>query len=106
MLASVSHLHALLEEIHAAGVIVHKTMATKGIQVDLDPGDLMANKRFAFFSLVFRPVPPPIVATLHPRRARDPEVAIARHWSGHIEEHKQKGRMCLMDTTHLQPRSG
>jgi hypothetical protein len=37
MLASVSHLHALLEEIHVVGVIVLKTTATKDIQVDLDP---------------------------------------------------------------------
>jgi hypothetical protein len=53
------HLHEPLEA--AANVLVPSTVATEGIQVD--PGDPIADKRNAFFSLVFRPVPPPILAT-------------------------------------------
>lgn len=81
------YLHDPLEA--AANVLVPSTVATEGIQVD--PGDPIADKRNAFFSLVFRPVPPPILATPAPRRARAPkEVAITPRRSGRIEKRKQK----------------
>jgi hypothetical protein len=62
-----SPLQAPLEEIPAAAsVFVPSTVAMEGTQVD--PEDSAAHKRNAFLSLVFWPLPPPILATSGPRR--------------------------------------
>jgi hypothetical protein len=80
-----SILHELSEEIPA----VPSTVATEGIQVVSD--DPVADKRNAFLSLVFRPLPPPILATPGPRGARAPmEEASTPRRSGRIEKLKLK----------------
>jgi hypothetical protein len=83
-------LQAPLEEIPVvASVFVPSTVALEDTQVD--PEDSAADKRNAFLSLVFWPLPPPILATPGPRRARAPiEVATTPHRSGRIEKQKQK----------------
>jgi hypothetical protein len=85
-----SSLQAPLEEIPAAAsVFVPSSVAMEGTQVD--PEVSAADKRNAFLSLVFRPLPPPILATPGPRRARAPlEVATTPRRSGRIEKQKQK----------------
>jgi hypothetical protein len=86
-----SPLQAPLEEIPAAAasVFAPSTVALEDSQVD--PEDSAADKRNAFLSLVFRPLPPPILATPGPRRARAPlEVATTPRRSGRIEKQKQK----------------
>jgi hypothetical protein len=89
--ASKSPLQAPLEipVAAAASVCVPSTVATEGTQVVSE--DPIADKRNAFLSLVFRPLPPPILATPGPRRARAPvEVATTPRRSGRIEKQKQK----------------
>jgi hypothetical protein len=83
-------LQAPLEEIPAiASVFIPSIVATKGIKVDLE--DPVAVKHNAFLSLVFWPLPPPILATPGPRRARAPmEVATTPCRSCGIEKQKQK----------------
>jgi hypothetical protein len=88
--APMSLLQAPLEEIPTtASVVVPSAMATEGIQVD--PKDPVAVKRNAFLSLVSRPLPPPILAMLGPRRTRAPmEVATTPRRSCRIEKQRQK----------------
>jgi hypothetical protein len=85
-------LQAPLEEITAAAaasVCVPSTVAMEGTQVVSE--DPFTDKRNAFLSLVFRPLPPPILATPGPRRARAPiEVATTPRRSGRIEKQKRK----------------
>jgi hypothetical protein len=58
-----SPLQAPLEEISAAACVsIPSTMAIEGTHVD--PKDSAADKRNAFLSLVFQPLPLPILATL------------------------------------------
>jgi hypothetical protein len=85
-----SPLQAPLEEIPTtASVFVPSTVAMEDTQVD--PEDSAADKRNAFLSLVFRPLPQPILATSGTRRARAPiEVATTPRRSGRIEKQKQK----------------
>jgi hypothetical protein len=86
--AALPPLLAPLEEIPDA-TLVPSTVAIEGIQVDLE--DPIANKSNAFLSLVFRPLPPPILATPGPRCVRAPlEVATTPHRSVRIEKRKQK----------------
>jgi hypothetical protein len=55
----------------------------------VDPKDSAADKRNDFLSLVFRPLPPHILATSGPRSVCAPiEVATTPHWSGRIEKRK------------------
>jgi hypothetical protein len=76
------------EEILVAA-FVPQTMAIKGSQVDLE--DPITEKHNAFLSLVSRPLPPPILATLGPRPVRAPlEVATTPRRSGRIEKQKHK----------------
>jgi hypothetical protein len=84
-----------LEEISIdTNVVVPSTLATEDIQVD--PEDPVADKRNAFLSLVFRPLPPPILATPGSRCVRAPtEVATTPHQSARIEKQKRKRK----DTT-------
>jgi hypothetical protein len=85
--ASLPPLLAPLEEIPDA-TLVPSTVATEGIQVGLE--DPVADKCNAFLSLVFRPLPPPILATPGPRRVRAPlEVATTPRQSVRIEKRKQ-----------------
>lgn len=78
-----------LEEIPVASILVPSTAATEDIQVE--PRDPIADKRNAFLSLVFCPVPPPTLATSAPRRDCAPkEVATTPRRSGRIEKQKQK----------------
>jgi hypothetical protein len=88
--APMSLLQAPLEEIPAtASIFVPSAVATEGIQVD--PEDPVIVKRNAFLSLVSRPLPPPILTTPGPRRARAPmEVATTPRRSCRIEKQKQK----------------
>jgi hypothetical protein len=83
-----SPLQAPLEEIPAAACVsVPSTVAMEGTHVDSK--DSAANKRNAFLSLIFRPLPPPILATPGPRRVRAPiEVATTPRRSGRIEKQK------------------
>jgi hypothetical protein len=84
-----SSLHAPLEVPAATSVFVPSTVATEDIQVD--PEDPIVVKRNAFLSLVFRPLPLPILATPGPRRARAPmEVATTPRWICRIEKQKRK----------------
>jgi hypothetical protein len=70
-----SSLGSPLEEISAAAsVVVPSTVATEGIQVVTE--DPITDMRNAFLSLVFGPLPPPILAMPGSRRTRAPtEVA-------------------------------
>ncbi|KAM0903628.1 hypothetical protein ACQ4PT_018519 [Festuca glaucescens] len=87
-LASMSLSHENSEEIPAASVIPPATAPMEIYQVD--PRDPIADKCNAFLSSVFRPVPPPILATPAPRHARAPkEVATTPRQSGRIEKQKQ-----------------
>jgi hypothetical protein len=88
--APMSPLHGPLEEISVdASVVVPSTVATEDIQVD--PEDPVADKRNAFLSLVFRPLPPPILATPGSRRVRaTTEVATTPRRSARIEKQKRK----------------
>jgi hypothetical protein len=88
--APMSPLHGPLEEISVdASVVVPSTVATEDIQVD--PEDPVADKRNAFLSLVFRPLPPPILATPGSRRIRaTTEVATTPRRSARIEKQKRK----------------
>jgi hypothetical protein len=89
--ASKSPLQAPLEipVAAAASVCVPSTVAMEGTQVVSE--DPIADKRNAFLSLVFWPLPPPILATPGPRRARAPvEVATTPRRSGRIENRKRK----------------
>jgi hypothetical protein len=73
--APMSPLGSPLEEIFvAASVVVPSTVAMEGIQVVTE--DPIADKRNAFLSLDFWPLPPSILATRGSRRTRAPtEVA-------------------------------
>jgi hypothetical protein len=99
--APMSPLQTPLEEIPAiASVFVPSTVATKGIKVD--PEDPVAVKHNAFLSLVFRPLPPPIIATPGPRRAHAPmEVATIPCWSCGIKKYKQKRKNAEFDDNAL-----
>jgi hypothetical protein len=79
---------APLEEIPVVAFVT-PTEAIEGSQVDLD--DLVTEKRNAFLSLVFRPLPLPILTTSGPRPIRAPlEVATTPRRSVHIEKQKRK----------------
>jgi hypothetical protein len=90
--ASKSPLQAPLEEIPVAAtasVCVPSTVAMEGTQVVSE--DPITDKRNAFLSLVFRPLPPHILATPGPRRARAPiEMATTPCRSCRIEKQKRK----------------
>ncbi|KAM0862406.1 hypothetical protein ACQ4PT_045290 [Festuca glaucescens] len=87
-LALMSPLCEPLEEIPAPSVVVPETVPAEDIQVD--PGDPAADKLNVFLSSVFRPAPPPILASPPSRRARAPkEVATTPRRSGRIEKQKQ-----------------
>jgi hypothetical protein len=83
-------LHGPLEEISVdASVVVPSTVAIEDIQVD--PEDPVADKRNAFLSLVFRPLPPLILATPGSRRVHAPmEVATTPRRNARIEKQKRK----------------
>jgi hypothetical protein len=81
------------EEILVAA-FVPQTMAIKGSQVDLE--DPITEKHNAFLSLVSRPLPPPILATLGPRPVRAPlEVATTPRRSGRIKKQKHKRKEAI-----------
>jgi hypothetical protein len=87
-LALMSPLCEPLEEIPAPSVVVPETVPAEDIQVD--PGDPAADKLNVFLSSIFRPAPPPILASPPSRRARAPkEVATTPRRSGRIEKQKQ-----------------
>jgi hypothetical protein len=85
-------LQAPLQEIPAAAaasVYVPSTVAMEGTQVVSE--DPITDKRNAFLSLVFWPLPPPILATPGPRCTHAPiEVATTPRRSGRIEKQKRK----------------
>jgi len=91
-----------LVEIPAAIVVSSTTAVAEAIQVD--PEDSITDKCNAFLSSVFRPVPPPILATPAPRRARAPkEVATTPRRSDCIEKKKRKdaANACSTSTTEV-----
>jgi hypothetical protein len=85
-----SPLQAPLEEIPVvACVSIPSTVAMESTLVD--PKDSTADNRNAFLSLVFWPLPSPILATPGPRRVRAPiEVATTPCRSDRIEKQKRK----------------